>query len=332
MSGGEDKHGEKKQGRLSSHKTQNVAKPQYSQWDGRQRGKREWQWQGSQATVILSHFCTTRRGGFNDISSKSDLLWHPCLKIICLNLCNRGTNILGLTQEFFYMHRCQLSACVLATPEAGLALEHDQPFSPHLQMLSPCMGRAECSCRELHKWGPVQNPGCWSSVLIDVPKFALLIFSEIDLNSFHSHLQFKTTTLKNETVAAGCSFCCHLPSSLAFHSHISCQHKCHDLDSKMLFKPLITWPTFWLWKWGQVDSIFKSLLKSTAKIADNITRALGLKGFHGASVSDRSAGFISLFYISFTHRILGISTVLCPAASPFNIPEAVPLSMFVCNI
>lgn len=32
----EDKHGEKKQGRLSSHKTQNVAKPQHSQWDGRQ--------------------------------------------------------------------------------------------------------------------------------------------------------------------------------------------------------------------------------------------------------------------------------------------------------
>lgn len=72
-----------------------------------------------------------------------------------------------------------------------------------------------------------------------------------------------------------------------------------------------------------MDSIFKSLLKSKAKIADNITRALGLKGFHGASVSERSAGFISLFYISFTHRILGISTALCPAASPFNIPEAV---------
>lgn len=33
---GEYKHGEKIQGRLSSHKPQNVAKPQYSQWDGRQ--------------------------------------------------------------------------------------------------------------------------------------------------------------------------------------------------------------------------------------------------------------------------------------------------------
>lgn len=66
-----------------------------------------------------------------------------------------------------------------------------------------------------------------------------------------------------------------------------------------------------------------------AKIADNITRALRLKAFHGASVSERSAGFIFMFYISFfsfTSRILGVSTV-----SPLIIPEAVPLSMFVCN-
>lgn len=49
------------------------------------------------------------------------------------------------------MHRCQLSACVLAAPEVGLALEHDQPFAPNLQMLPPCMGRAEYSCAELLK-------------------------------------------------------------------------------------------------------------------------------------------------------------------------------------
>lgn len=121
-----------------------------------------------------------------------------------------------------------------------------------------------------------QNLGCWSLVLTDIPKVTLLIFSEIDVNPFNSHLQSKTTPQKNENVAAGCSFCCHLSPNLAFHTCISCQHKCHDLDSKMLFKPLITWPTFWLWKWGQVDSIFKSLLKTTAKIGNNITRALGL--------------------------------------------------------
>ena len=206
-------------------------------------------------------------------------------------------------------------------------------FSPNLQTLPPCVGRPEYSCRELHKWGTAE-PG-------------LLIFSADRCSQSRpaymlrnryksiSHLQFKTTPKKNVIVAAGCSFCCHLPSNLAFHTHISCQHKCHDLDSKMLFKPLITWPTFWLWKWGQVDSIFKSLLKTTAKIADNITRALGLKGFHGASVSERSAGFISVFYISFvsfTNRILGISTVLCPSASPLIMLEAVPLSVFVWNL
>lgn len=52
-----------------------------------------------------------------------------------------------------------------------------------------------------------------------------------------------------------------------------------------------------------MDSIFKSLLKTTAKIADNITRALGLKGFHGASVSERSAGFISVLHLS--HLLTG---------------------------
>lgn len=81
-----------------------------------------------------------------------------------------------------------------------------------------------------------------------------------------------------------------------------------------------------------MDSIFKSLLKTTAKIADNITQALGLKGFHGASVSERSAGFICFTFVSFTNRILGISTVLCPSTSPLIISEAVPLTMFVCNL
>lgn len=46
-----------------------------------------------------------------------------------------------------------------------------------------------------------------------------------------------------------------------------------------------------------MDSIFKSLLKTMAKIADNVTRALGLKGFHGASVSKRSCWLLSLCFI-----------------------------------
>lgn len=82
-----------------------------------------------------------------------------------------------------------------------------------------------------------------------------------------------------------------------------------------------------------MDSIFKSLVKTTAKIAD-ITRALGLKGFM-VPLCLRSAIFILVFYISFvsfTNRILGISSVLCHSASPLIIPEAVPLSMFVCNL
>lgn len=81
-----------------------------------------------------------------------------------------------------------------------------------------------------------------------------------------------------------------------------------------------------------MDSIFKSVLKTTAKIADNITTALGLKRLQGASVSERSDGFISMFYISFvsfTNRILGIPTVLCPSASPLIVPEAAHLSVFV---
>lgn len=44
---------------------------------------------------------------------------------------------------------------------------------------------------------------------------------------------------------------------------------------------------------------FNSLLKTVAKIADNT----GLKGFHNASVSERCAGFISVFCVSFTNRI-----------------------------
>lgn len=48
-----------------------------------------------------------------------------------------------------------------------------------------------------------------------------------------------------------------------------------------------------------MDSIFKSLLKTTAEIADNITAAFGLKGFHGACKSERSAASTSSFYISF---------------------------------
>lgn len=54
------------------------------------------------------------------------------------------------------MHRCQLSACVLVASEVGLALEHNRLLSPNLQMLSPCVDRAEHSCRELHKWGTAE--------------------------------------------------------------------------------------------------------------------------------------------------------------------------------
>lgn len=74
---------------------------------------------------------------------------------------------------------------------------------------------------------------------------------------------------------------------------------------------------------------FKSLLKTVAKIADNITRPLGLKGFCGVSVSEKCAGFISVFYVSFTNKILGILLVLC--LSPSH-SQAVPPSMFVGNL
>lgn len=74
-------------------------------------------------------------------------------------LCNRGTNILGVTEEFVYMHRCQLSACVLATPEVGLALEDDRPFSPNLQMLPPCLGRLNTAA-ESYTNEELQNLGC----------------------------------------------------------------------------------------------------------------------------------------------------------------------------
>lgn len=70
-----------------------------------------------------------------------------------------------------------------------------------------------------------------------------------------------------------------------------------------------------------MDSIFKGLLKTIAKIADNITRALRLKGVHGASVSEKVLAFISLFYISFvsfTNRILGISSVVSFCLSPYH--------------
>lgn len=74
---------------------------------------------------------------------------------------------------------------------------------------------------------------------------------------------------------------------------------------------------------------FKSLLKTMAKIADNITRPLGLKGFHSASVSERCADFISVVYVSFTNRILGSLLVSC--LSPSH-SLAVPPSMFVGNL
>ena len=63
-----------------------------------------------------------------------------------------------------------------------------------------------------------------------------------------------------------------------------------------------------------MDAIFKSLLKSMAKTADNITRALRLKWFHGSSVPERSAGFMFYLFHLLT-GFLGISTVLCPSAS-----------------
>lgn len=74
---------------------------------------------------------------------------------------------------------------------------------------------------------------------------------------------------------------------------------------------------------------FKSLLKTMAKTADNITRPLGLKGFHSASVAERCAGFISVFYVSFIHRILGILLVWCLSPSRC---QAVPPSRFVGNL
>lgn len=73
---------------------------------------------------------------------------------------------------------------------------------------------------------------------------------------------------------------------------------------------------------------FKSLLKTVAKIADNITRPLGLKGFHSASVSERCAGFICMLYVSFTNRILGILLVSCHFPSH---SLAVPPSRFAGN-
>lgn len=60
------------------------------------------------------------------------------------------TNISGVTQGFVYTHRGQLAAA-----EAGLALQHEETSS-HLLMLPPCLGRAEYTCRELHKRGTVE--------------------------------------------------------------------------------------------------------------------------------------------------------------------------------
>lgn len=74
---------------------------------------------------------------------------------------------------------------------------------------------------------------------------------------------------------------------------------------------------------------FKSLLKTVAKIADNITRPLGLKGFHSVAMSERCAGFICVFYVSFTNRILGILLVSCHSSSH---ALAVPPSMFAGNL
>lgn len=60
---------------------------------------------------------------------------------------------------------------------------------------------------------------------------------------------------------------------------------------------------------------FKSLLKTVAKIADNITRPLGLKGFH-RPLCLRDVLAFSVFSVSFTNRILGISVVLSPLFIP----------------
>lgn len=82
-----------------------------------------------------------------------------------------------------------------------------------------------------------------------------------------------------------------------------------------------------------MEPIFKSLLKSTAKIAD-LPRALELKGFRRAPAPERSATFTSevcMSFVSFTNRIVDISAVVCPSASPL-IPEAVPVLVFVCNL
>lgn len=73
---------------------------------------------------------------------------------------------------------------------------------------------------------------------------------------------------------------------------------------------------------------FKCLLKTVAKIADNITRLLGLKAF-AMPLCLRCAGFISVFYILFTNRILGFLLVSCPSPSH---SQADPPSIFVGNL
>lgn len=51
-----------------------------------------------------------------------------------------------------------------------------------------------------------------------------------------------------------------------------------------------------------MDSIFKSLLKTMAKIADDITRALRLKVFDGAFVSEKCWLYLHvLHYICFVY-------------------------------
>lgn len=148
------------------------------------------------------------------------------------------------------------------------------------------------------KWG-IAEPGLLICSADRCPQSHPAYIVRNRFKSF-SLTQFKTIPQKSETVAAGCIFCCRLPSKLAFHTCISCQHKCHELDSKMVFKP--PWPIFWLWKWGQVDSIFKSLLKTMAKIADDITRALRLKVFDGAFVSEKCWLYLHvLHYICFVY-------------------------------
>lgn len=93
---GKDKHGEEKKiGRLSSHK---IKKPQYLQWDGwwHQAGERGNNIGKAVKQVILSHFCSTRWGGLNDISSKSDLSV-VCVERVCVSLCTMNKYLWGDT-------------------------------------------------------------------------------------------------------------------------------------------------------------------------------------------------------------------------------------------